>query len=161
MVLFFFSWSVTYFFNDWNKHILFLSFIYLLVGFYICILWNSELEGPVYRPGFHEKSIGSKSEYQLKGILIDKSDRRIPFYLTNWGNQSCFLVTETDEKLRGKVRLLFQFGKKEFSAEGSIVSTNKLGYGILIKDQHKITQTLGWYDYYAIISDRGYYPRFA
>ena len=36
----------------------------------------------------------------------------------------------------------------------SIVSTNKLGYGILIKDQHKITQTLGWYDYYAIYQTR-------
>jgi hypothetical protein len=160
VILFFFSWSISYFFNDWNKHILFLSFIYLIVGFYMCLLWNSELGRPVYKPGFHEKTIGSKSEYQLQGTLVDKNDKRIPFYITNWGERSCFLVPETNEKLRGRVRLFFHFGKKEFIAEGTVISTNSLGYGISMKDQDKMTQTLGWDDYYAIISDRGYFSRF-
>ncbi len=160
LIIFFFSWAITYFFNDWNKHILFLSFIYLVVGFYMCLLWNSELGRPIYRPGFHERAIGSKSEYQLKGSLVDRNEKRIPFYLTNWGEKSCFLVPETDEKLRGKVKLFFHQGKKEFVAEGVIVSSNSHGYGISLKDADKAGQTLGWDDYYAIISDRGYFSRF-
>lgn len=158
--LFFFSWAISYFLTDWNKHVLFLSFIYLIVGFYMCLLWKSELDRPIYKPGFHEKAIGSKSEYQLHGFLVDRNDKKIAFYLTNWGEQSCFLVPETKEKLRGKVRLFFHMGKKEFVSDGVIVSSNSLGYGILIKDRELGSHSLGWDDYYAIISDRGYFSRF-
>lgn len=160
LIIFFFSWAISYFFNDWNKHILFLSFIYLIVGFYICLLWNSELDRPIYRPGFHERVIGDKCEYQLKGHLVDKNDKKTHFYLTNWAEESCFLVLDSDERLRGKVRLFLHFGKKEFIAEGIVVSTNNSGYGISIKDDDKEGQRLGWDDYYAIISDRGYFSRF-
>lgn len=161
LVIAFFSWAIIFFIEDWNKHILFLSFIYLVIGFYTCLFWRAELERPIYRPGFKENYIGKKSEYELSGTLVDKNGSKIKFYLSNWGECSCFLVPlETKSKLKGKVKLMLHLGKHEFVASGTIVSLNSSGYGISLDLTEQKTQSLGWNDYYAIISDRGYFSRF-
>lgn len=117
--------------------------------------------GPIYRPGFDQNMVGKKSEYDLEGFLTDKNKKRYEFYLTNWDEDSCFIVPRNaGGKLKGKIHLQFHFGKHEFSANGMVVSQNAEGFGISLTTAEQEGRSLGWKDYYAIISDRGYQPRF-
>ncbi|MBT7611424.1 MAG: hypothetical protein HN576_16810 [Bacteriovoracaceae bacterium] len=156
-----FYYSIEVFFMTFNKVILSLNFIYIGLSFVSFIMLKTELEEAIYVPGFHKNGINKFSEYDLEGIVVDSSGAEIKGYLSNWGTQGCFFVPTEFQMIRGKIKLKFEFGTKEFLSDGRIMTKYGEGYGISIKQikGQKERFALGWNEYYDIINQRGYVPR--
>ena len=159
--LFVFISSIEIFFATFNKFILSLNFVYIATSFISYILLKSELKESIYIPGFHKNEISKLSEYNLDVEIEDSSGNHFSGYLTNWGQNGCFLVLNKFRQLKGFVNLSFSFGEKEFNCVGRIMTMYGSGFGISIinEKRKKDLLNLGWSEYYDIINQRGYVPR--
>ena len=151
--------SAQTFIHGFDKFILVLNFIYILLSYYFYLFLASELDQSLYRPGFVSNSIGAKCEYDLP-VSLQSSKLKATGKLSNWDRESCFIVIdESDVPPRGLVDLSITFEGQKFSFQG-IVST-KVGQGIGIRIKLKKKGVFDWLDFYEIIQNRGYKLRFA
>ena len=144
--------------QTFDKLILVLNFIYILLSYYFYLFFASELNQSLYCPGFTNNSIGPKCEYNLpvslKSLKIETFGK-----LSNWDKESCFVLIDEDHEIpKGHLHLSTTFEGQEFSFQG-IVST-KIGQGIGIRIKSNKREMFDWLDFYEIIQNRGYKLRF-
>ena len=151
--------SLQVFFGSFDKIILVLNFIYILLSYYFCLLFLSELNQSLYSPGFVSNSIGSKCEYNLP-ISLKSSKVQASGKLSNWDRESCFVIVNNDDELpRGQVELSILFEGQKFSCRGIVSTKVGQGIGIRIKSNRE-RKMFDWLDFYEIIQNRGYKLRF-
>lgn len=151
--------SIQTFIQSFDKIILVLNFIYILLAYYSCMFFASELERALYHPGFVNNSIGAKCEYDLP-ISLESSKFKAVGRLSNWDKDSCFVFIEGDGKLpRGRATLSTVFEGQTFTFQG--VVRTKVGQGVGIRIKSKKKEMFDWSDFYEIISNRGFRLRFA
>ncbi len=155
------------FFHNFDKFILVLDFIYLLLAVYFYIFWKLELEEAIYHPNFSSADINKAFAYSLNIEVELDSGEKIKGHLTNWDNNSCFLFLEMKNNFRGRVNLHIEFENRIFAQRGVIISQYGSGIGVKFsfdEDYDSIgddgKNRFHWIDFLTIISDRGYQPGF-
>ena len=150
--------SIQAFLQSFDKIILVLNFIYILLSYYFYMFFTAELERALYHPGFVDNSIGAKCEYDLP-VSLEYSKLKTTGHLSNWDEDSCFVFIDGDDKLPcGQVVLSIVFEGQTFTFQG--VVRTRVGQGVGIKIESKKKEMFDWSDLYEIISNRGYRLRF-
>ena len=149
--------SIQIFVQSFDKLILVLSFIYILLSYYFYMFLDSELSHSLYRPGFVSNSIGSKCEYDLP-VSLQSPKVKASGKLSNWDRESCFVVVNENDSLpRSRINLSIIFEGQKFSFQGVVSTRVGQGIGIRIKSEKRVV--FDWLDFYEIIQNRGYRPR--
>ena len=152
--------SLQAFVGSFDKIILILNFIYILLSYYFYFLFASELNQSLYSPGFANNSIGAKCEYDLP-VSLERPKIEDFGKLSNWDRESCFVAVNDGNKLpRGNINLSIIFEGQKFSFQGIVGSRVGQGIGIRIKSDNE-RKMFDWLDFYEIIQSRGYRLRFA
>ena len=150
--------SIQVFIQSFDKIILVLNFIYILLSYYFYVFFASELERALYHPGFINNSIGTKCEYDIP-LSLESSKLKATGQLSNWDEDSCFVFIDGGGKLpRGRVALSMLFEGQTFTFQGSI--RTRVGQGVGIRIESKKKEMFDWSDFYEIINNRGYRLRF-
>lgn len=151
--------SFILFSNDFNKFILILSFIYLIFAFYYLIFWKLELEDASYHPKFDLCDIKLRPVYPVAVNLTLRSGETYSGLISNLGENSCYiLLDEKWDELRGHLDAKIHFEGNEFDSYAQVVSTYGPGIGLKFRPKRSAesSRSLGWTDFYDIMSDRGY-----
>jgi len=151
-------YSFSFFFENFDKFVLIFSFIYLLFAGNFFIFWKLELQDAVYSPGYNTHQIGLINKQKLN-VRLKSSDLEYSGFLTNIGDNSCFVYIHGSLIPHGKKILLFtEFNGREFCSEGEVVTTYDHGVGLKLKENFRLKYKRTWNEYYGIIKDRGIYP---
>lgn len=152
-----FGLSFYLFFEDFNKIILLLTFIYFFVTFYFLGLWNKELKEAVYSPNFSLHDVEIKPPFSFDVCLETEEGQKISGNLTNWNNSGLFFVSGEDiPRTKKPVKLTVDFENLKFVEVGDIVTRFGKGAGIRFNLNDNLDNFLGWKEFYKIIEDRGY-----
>jgi hypothetical protein len=159
----FFGWvfldSFLLFLHGFDKVILILSFIYVIFSFYYSIFWKLELEDASYHPCFNLSDINIRPTYPVQVELTLPEGEVYSGWISNLDDESCFvLLDEKWDELRGRLNLKIFFEGYEFESFARVVSTYGAGLGLKLNSRPKkqSSSSLGWGDFYDIMSDRGY-----
>lgn len=159
LFLWIFLESFVLFLDDFNKLTLILSFIYLIFAFYYLIFWKLELEEASYHPKFNLNDIRLRPAYPVKVKLTLSEGEVYTGHISNLGENSCYiLLDEKWDMIRGELELQIYFEENQFDSYAQVVSMYGPGIGLRfkLKGPEENAGSLGWTDFYAIMSDRGY-----
>ena len=153
-------YNLSVFFYKFDKVVLILILLYILIAFYFFLLWAIELKDVVYCPGFSIRHCGKKTVYNLKVEVENPNGLIYQGYLTNWDNNgSFFIIDEKDVFLSGKITIRINFEGQFFSQKGNIVTKYANGHGVKFEAEVGAeNKHWGWDDFYTIIRHRGYKP---
>lgn len=142
------------FFQKFDKVILIVSFIYLLISLYFYLLLKVELSEAYYNPNYDNKTLSSYFRTEVSLVIKDRV-KCYDSHLTNWGKGG-FFCRMGGEKPQGKVQFELSHGGGKFLGEGVIVSSVENGIGVKIQKSKK--GKLNWLNFYDIISQLGLNP---
>jgi hypothetical protein len=146
------------FLESFNKTILLYNVLYIIVSFFFCMIWKLELEEASYNSFYDRRllrPIGlSNANVSLKQVEGEKS---FSATISNWTEETCFLVTDSDLKLRGEVLVEIDYMNVHFQFEASVITASTDGIGLRVLKEKK-GSSLNWFDFYDIILDRGITP---
>ncbi len=145
---------------NFSKFILIILFSYIILAFYLLQFYSSEVTESYYNPFFDEKNLFNPMLKQIKVELVQSDEKVYEGYLTNWSEEGCYIYLHEDKKVRGAVELKITFQDTEFTTKGRVVSHQKNGIGIKLKNSanEETLNTLGWFEFYEIIEEMGYNP---
>ena len=150
------------FFGGLDKLILILGFVYILCSFYFYLFLKMELQEVIYCPGYSLNNIGKKAEHDFNALLELKGGDKINGYLSNWGQNGCFVVLQRKFVAKKRsVTLSVNFEGQKFEQKGEIVTSYGTGVGVKFIEKMDVLKKYGqnWQDFYTIIKDRGYLPQ--
>jgi hypothetical protein len=147
--------------DDFNKLILLMMFLFIVVSYYFYQFWNSELNEPYYNPNFSDKDMFPPMLQKIKcAVLYD--DNTYNGYLTNWNEGGAFVfLNNSPEKEVHSIILQVTIEGKSFEQKAEIVSRDSEGNGIGIKfNMHdfKGSKEYNWFDFFEVANDLGYNP---
>ncbi len=157
--------------GDFNKVILFMIFIYIIISYYFYVFWCKDLYEAYYNPLLDSSDLITRTKYKINVNILElnKKDRTFQGYLTNWSENGCFLKTIPDQnitdksRVSGPVEIQIMFQGKKFHQHGIIVSSfaNFQGLGIkfLYEENDEIIYPT-WKELYSILDDMGYLPEY-
>lgn len=160
------SWTayktVGFYLQDYSKLILVLLFAYLMTGGVFFLFWFLELDEAQYHPHFRKDELGNRNEFHLDATLrIHNVD--YAGYLTNWGEKSCFFVTEQEQtkKIKGKGVLSLNYQGNLYSSNATIFTRYSDGVGIVLEGElQEKSHHYSWGDLFMLLADRGFKPHF-
>ena len=144
--------------QDFNKLVLTMLFLFLIFSYYFFLTLVSELNKSSLNPNFDSDELFEPMLHRLK-VSILKGDSSFVGYLTNWDENSCFVVLDSDfsEKLSGghiEIELDYEGHRFRQSGKISTVIYNKgVGINFLSSSSEEVS---GWSEYFDLISDLGY-----
>ncbi len=147
--------SSVYFLIDFDKLILILSFLYVILCYNFYQFLRLELKEPFYNPNFPLNIIPSYKN-KLLPIKIKKNGIEYDAHLTNWGLNGFFCKLIGEGTPKGIIEIEALINGHSFFAEGLIVTRVNGGVGIRIKKS--LIPEMGWVDFYGIISELGFRP---
>ncbi len=154
--------SFTMFFAHFDKLILSLIFIYVIIAFYLCVLWILELNSAAYCPKFRVNETEQKSLLSIYAEVVTSVGNKYSGYLTNWDESSCFILFDC-EFFPGKTKLPvdvnISFSDSSFSQKGRIISGYGAGVGIEFYKSKVNRFDMGWNHFHSLMLDRGYLPQ--
>tara|TARA_R110002072_G_scaffold288917_1_gene455377 strand:- start:49313 stop:50020 length:708 start_codon:yes stop_codon:yes gene_type:complete len=142
------------FYETFDKPILILTSLFLVLSYFTYLVWDKELKEAAYSPKFNLNSIYKKSHYTLPTVL-NAPFGRCEGYLTNWDSEGCFFYSENENIGSGNVELVINYENIEFKTLGKVITRYGNGVGVRIKPS-KDSSSPDWNDFYDIISSRGY-----
>jgi hypothetical protein len=143
------------FFEKFDKTILIISFLYLLMSLYFYLLLKVELAEAYYNPCYSNNSLPSYFRKEVS-LIIKTDERDYESHLTNWGVGG-FFCRMTDEKPRGEVEFELRHGEGKFFGNGVVVASVDNGVGIKVRKSKK--GKLNWFNFYDIINQLGLKPQ--
>ena len=147
--------SAIYFTIDFDKLILILSFLYVILSYNFYQFLKMELREPFYNPNFPLNIIPSYKNILLP-VKVKKAGIEYDAHLTNWGANGFFCKLIGDGNPRGVVEIEATIDGHSFFAEGVVVTRVRGGLGVRIRKS--LIPEMGWIDFYGIISELGYRP---
>jgi len=151
--------SYILFFDKFDKILLGLNVLFLIVSYFYCLFVALEFKESVYNPGYKNNYLGKfKSYYDLPIKVALEDGRIINGHLTNWAINSCFVhLSETGgRKIKGKVVLNIKFEDRRFVQLGKIVTGYCEGIGIkFIEKGYTEEGIYSWKDFFTIVGNRG------
>ena len=152
------SYSLYLFYLSNQKSIIFLSFSYVVLGYYFFFLWHQEINRAIYHVGFYENSLRNIKENHFLEASLIAGEKIIEGRITNWDEQGgFFLFGEAQKnKIVGPVELEVTFESRKFRESGIIMTGNDRGCGIIFDLKNSSLISLGWKMFCNIIDSRGY-----
>jgi|GEM_PF-2555009 len=141
-----------------NKLVLVLNFLYSIVSYNFFLFLRLELEEPFFNPN-SPQNILEGYEMKILPVRIKQNGKTLEGYLTNWGENGFFCsYGSPEEKVRGRVSVETDIEGYTFHCIGEVISERTGGYGVRIISSP--VPSLGWSDFYGIISEMGYRSAF-
>ncbi len=146
-----------------NKIILFMSFAYVIVSYFIYQNWSQALELACYNPRISQSYIDDPILSEIK-IEIKTAKNSLTGVLSNWDNISCFIhFDELIDKAFLKESMLdieITHDNTLFLNKGRIVSLFGVkGVGVLF-EKEKIGKEFDWEDFYRVSYEKGFMPEY-
>ncbi len=144
-------------FQDFNKFILTMLFVFLIFSYYFFVALALELAKASLNPNFEKDELFEPMLHKLD-VIIESGELKIEGYLTNWDESSCFVVFSQEAQLNSNtsIELELNYDGHRFHQSGKIstVIYNKgIGINFLNSQKEKVS---GWSEYFDRISDLGY-----
>lgn len=141
-----------------DKFVLILNFFFLILSYYFFLFVDSDLEEASNTPISQGEDIYTGLSVKNE-VQIVQGENKLSAHFVNWDDSTCFLKTRGDiKKLRGQVRLEWEFEDNSYSCRGDVVSgAPGLGVGIRLTGKDA-DDSFGWVEFYDIIKARGYSP---
>ena len=90
-----------------------------------------ELQEVIYSPGHSLNNIGKKAEHNFNALLELKGGDKINGYLSNWGQNGCFVVLQRKFVAKKRsVTLSVDFEGQKFEQKGEVVTSYGTGVGV-------------------------------
>lgn len=147
--------SALYFIIDFDKLILILSFLYIVICYNYYQFLKLELKEPFYNPNFPLNIIPAYKN-TLIPVKISKNGIEYQAHLTNWAQNGFFCKLVDDGTPKGVVEIEIVIGHHSFFAEGHVITRVPGGVGVRIGKS--LIPEMGWPDFYGIITELGYRP---
>jgi len=147
--------SILYFIIDFDKLILILSFVYIVLCYNYYQFLKLELKEPFYNPNFPLNIIPSYKS-KLLPVKIKRAGVEYEAYLTNWGLNGFFCKLVDEGTPKGVVEVEITIAGHSFFAEGIVVTRVFGGVGVRVRKS--LIPEMGWADFYGIINELGYKP---
>lgn len=154
-----FVWNFYLFYTDFNKSLMFLSFIFFVVSLYFVGVWNYELEEAIYSPNFTLNDLEIRPFIKFDAFVENTKGETIEGILTNWDKNGCFFVPQGNKTIPPQnLTLKINFEETQYSQKGQVVSAYGKGIGIRFNFRNESGNFLNWNDFFKIIDDRSYRP---
>lgn len=158
------------FMESFDKFILLILFLHVLMSYYYYLFWKYELSKACYCNNmiicaFREQAC-PEIQIEVERVIQDGAkNETFSARLVNWDDSSCFLffIQNTDvdhyhDLLPGDYRLKFSFNNRVFWGTARLVTKSKDGgFGFLFHIQSS-DMLFAWGDFYRVLSDRGLLP---
>ena len=144
------------FLESFNKTILLYNILYIVISFFFCMIWKLELGEASYNSFFDRKLLRPVGLTNAK-VKVLNGEKSILAVISNWTEETCFLVTSSKDEFRGEVIVEINYMNVNFQFEAIITTQSSDGFGLKVSKEKK-GSTLNWLDFYDIISDRGINP---
>ena len=155
-----FTWNFYLFFEDFNKLLMLLSFIFFVVSLYFVGVWNFELEEAIYSPNFSLNDLEIRPLNNFRVWVETLSGDKIDGLLTNWDKNSCFFVPREKVSIfPQELTLNIIFEETNYSQKGQVVSAFGKGVGIRFNFREESGSFLNWNTFFNLIDDRSYRPK--
>jgi len=165
LILFFFhisAYGFLLFFENFDKIILVLNFIYIIFSFYFYICWTFELRKAIYLPCYTPYDIGDKTYYDLKGkVSLADGNKELLGFIVNWDKEGCFFYSKEKfpKKKKGYLTLQIEYEGLAFFQRAEIVTSYFNGVGLrFVSNSKEVASIYSWNDFFKIIGDRGFLP---
>ena len=149
---------------NFNKILLFLTFIYIFVAYFYYQFLQVELAEAYNNPNYYKNRLFDPMLYQIKCTLkfvsSNSNEELISGYLTNWNENGCFIILDEKIKRAGKVEVSLVMDGKEFLNTGVVVSRIHKNDGIGIKFYEEGNSIYNWDNFYKIIENKGLVPEY-
>ncbi len=155
-----FFWNFYLFFNDFNKPLMLLSFIFFVVSFYFLSVLDLELKEATYNPNFSLNDLEIRPYYPFNCCLEISDGKEVVGLLTNWDRNSCFFIPKGEQLIpQQELTLKINFEDSNYQQRGEVVSSFGKGVGIRFNFHGESGTLLNWKDFYKILDDRGLGPK--
>ncbi len=142
-------------FKELDKFVLIMNFVYLVFAYYFHLFWKLELDEAFYKPRFTKRDLGPKAKLPVNVKVIDRNGALVSGELTNWDKSGCFISTEGQTVIRGKVAFEVEYENRIFTQDGIVMTEYDKGVGIKFQKKSLKTSDHDWLDFYDILRDRG------
>lgn len=146
------------FLESFNKTILLYNILYIIISFFFCMIWKLELNEASYN-SFFDRRLLRPSGLNNANVKVGEvsGNKTLSAVISNWTQETCFLVTKDKELIRGEVVVEINYMNVDFKFQAVVITRSEDGLGLRILNEKKET-SLNWLDFYDIISDRGINP---
>lgn len=153
LIVFYKSFSL--FLLSYDKLLLVLNVVYMLVSYNMILLLKEELSLAIYRPGFKDNSLEVENYKNLTANL-SVDGRVLSGNITNLDKLGLVVKVDNNTQIKGTVDINIPFEGEEFYSKGIVATKFTDGYGIKILASKKTPSVLQWKDLYNIFYRRGY-----
>ncbi len=154
--LFIFYKSFSIFIINFDKLILVLNVIYILISFNIYILFREELTRSIYQPNFETGSLDVELYRKVEVELInEKTAQVVRGKLVNFDDKSLVIYTK-DTNIKGVLNLTLKYKKSIFSAKAKVMTKFRNGIGLQVLPSSSQDVELDWKEFYTIKEARGF-----
>jgi hypothetical protein len=143
-------------YNDFNKLILIVLFIYILVTYYFYYFLSDELDQAYYRPNFSNKNLYDPMLLKIVVSLKSDDNHLISGHLTNWSSDGCFVKLHEIWKGPTRVDLQVNFQDYKFEQKGIVCAIANGGQGVGIRFIEESNRATSWDNFLKIITDMGF-----
>lgn len=151
--------SFIVFSQHFDKMILFMSFLYILLAFLFYVFWDLEIREAIYRPNFTKHNFTVSNLYPFKVFLVSSTYGEVEADMTNWDKASCFLVPKQSVHFNEEiVRVKIFFDGVEFLQTGIVSTQFENGVGIKFLPDVSQEISYNWNSFHQVIVDRGHEP---
>lgn len=149
---------------NFNKILLILMFIYIIVAYFYYQFLKVELGESYNNPNYSKNRLFDPMLYKvtckITSLRPSNNEFIVTGHLTNWNENGCFVMLDQNLKLRGKVELTLELDGKEFSNVGLVVASINNNEGIGIKFYDESNSIYNWYNFHKIIEEKGLLPEY-
>lgn len=153
---FIFYKSFSIFILNFDKLILILNVVYVLISYNIYILFDQEMNRSIYKPDFLSGSI-DVDLYKLVDVelISDRSSQVLRGKLVNFDDNSLVIYTD-NTNINGPVKLTLKYNKSIFSCSARIMTKYDNGLGLQVVSDKNDNHELDWQEFYSIKESRGF-----
>ena len=153
--IFIFYKTFTIFIIGFDKILLILNVIYLIVSYNFISIFAEELKSSVYNPNFELGSLFVDDYNDVEVELFDtRKGRAIKGTLSKLDERS-FVVHTNENHIKGEVKVVFKYKRHVFTCIGKVVTKYHNGIGLRVTDK-SVDQELDWSEFYQIKYRRGF-----
>ena len=153
--VFIFYKTFTIFIIGFDKILLILNVIYLIVSYNFISLYLEELKKSIYNPRFELGSLFVDEYYDVEVELYDVSKgKTVKGKLVNF-DESSLIVYSLENSIDGEVKVVLKYKRHVFTCIGKVVTRHDNGIGISITKEDK-EHELDWKEFYKVQFGRGF-----
>lgn len=139
-----------------NKGILIAGFFYFTCSYFVLMSYFYELKSPPFSPDYVSAQIDNRFMPSIPISGVDEAGNKYEGMLSKVSGDSLFSIDDLPGKIKGRLQARISFEDNEYSCELIEVTRTNFGRGFKV-GVSEINSPFSWYNFYKVLSDRGYY----